>query len=334
MTIQITILGLNQIGVSIGLALGKIKDQVTRIGNDREHSIARQAEKMGAIDKIVVNLPSAVRNADVVIMALPVDEIRETIEVIAPDLKPGCVLIDTSPVQGAVAAWAKELLPGEDRYFVSMTPSFNPLYLLEVGDGIEQAHEDLFAKSMMIITSPSGTDESALVLASNLTATLGATPLFSDITEADSLLAYSHILPELLTAALVNVTTEQPGWREARKLAGPTYAITTQAVAQMNETKEFGKTALLNTANVTRMLDQVINELQQLRQAIEEKDVELLHDRIEHARLARQEWLAQRHHADWEPRSNQGVSMPTGGEVIGRLFGIRPRKDKDKTQRK
>ena len=71
MTVQITIIGLGQIGASIGLGLTKIKDQVTRIGNDRDPIIARQAEKMGAVDKISINLPSAVRNADLVILAVP-----------------------------------------------------------------------------------------------------------------------------------------------------------------------------------------------------------------------------------------------------------------------
>jgi len=333
MTIQFTILGLNQIGASIGLALGKLKDQVTRIGNDREPTTARQAAKIGAVDKVVVNLPSAVQNADVVILALPVDEIRETIEVIAQDLKAGCVLVDTSSTHSAVAKWAKELLPGEDRYFISMTPSINPAYLMEMGISIDQAHADLFNKSMMVITSPPGTDESALELASNLSAALGATPLFSETTEADSLLAYSHLLPELLAAALINVTTEQPGWREARKLAGPIYALTTQAAAQINETKALGQTALLNGQNITRMLDEVIRELHTLRNAIEAQDSEQLKERLEHATTARAEWLSLRHRGEWEPR-NQGPAAPSGGEVLGRLFGFRPRKDKEKDQRK
>ena len=126
MPIQITIIGLGQIGASIGLALAKIKDQAIRIGNDREPGIARQAEKSGAVDKTMINLPSAVKDADIVILALPVDEIRETMEVIAQDLKPGVVLIDTSPVQGGLLQWAQELLPGNDRYFVALTPSLNP----------------------------------------------------------------------------------------------------------------------------------------------------------------------------------------------------------------
>jgi ketopantoate reductase len=35
MPLKITILGLGQVGASIGLALAKVKDQAVRVGNDR-----------------------------------------------------------------------------------------------------------------------------------------------------------------------------------------------------------------------------------------------------------------------------------------------------------
>jgi prephenate dehydrogenase len=334
MTIQITILGLNQIGASIGLALGSLKDQVRRVGNDREPAVSRQAEKMGAVDKTMVNLPSAVRDADVVILAMPVDEIYETIEVIAQDLKPGAVLIDTSPVKTAAVEWAKNLLPAEDRYFISMTPSFNPAHLMQIGNSVEHARADLFTKGVMVITSPPGTDESALTLASNLTAALGATPLFADPAEAEGLLAYSRLLPELLAAALVHATTGQPGWREARKLAGPNYAIATYALTCLEESKDLGQSAILNSANLVRMLDQVTEEIQHLRDALHNQDAEALRASLESAQKARVAWLDQRAQAEWEVKSTQNVHLPSGGEVIGRLFGWRPRKDKDKNQRR
>jgi prephenate dehydrogenase len=328
MPIQITIIGLHRVGASIGLAMAKIKDQAVRVGNDRDHGIARQAEKLGAIDKTVINLPSAVREADVVIMAVPVDEVRETMEIIAADLKPGSVLIDTSPVKSAVMQWAKELLPGDDRYFVSLTPSLNPSYLMDSGSDAEKAHADLFQNSLMLVSSMAGIDESALTLATNLTSVLGATPLYADSFEADGLMAYSHLLPELVSAALVNATIDQPGWREARKMAGHAYALATEPAMQQEESKAMGQTALLNAQNTTRMLDQVLIELRAIRDAVASGDAALLQERLEHAQQGRALWLQQRRAADWEPRSQQHV--PTGGEVIGRLFGVRPKRDKEK----
>lgn len=328
MPLKITILGLGRVGASIGLALAKIKDQAIRVGNDREPLVMRQAEKMGAVDKTTINLPTAVKDADVVIMALPVDEIRETMEVITQDLKPGAVLIDTSPVKSAVMQWAEELLPADDRYFVALTPSLNPAYIKEISQKIEDAHADLFQNSLVLITAPNGVDESALELATNLTKILGASPLFTDSIESDGLNAICNLLPRLVSAALVNTTVDQPGWREARKLAGHAYAQATELALYPEETKGLGEAALLNPENTVRMLDQMVAELHSLRDAIAANDAAALQQRLEHARSEREDWIGHRLTANWEPRPD--VRVPSGGEMIGKLFGIRPGKDKTK----
>lgn len=327
MPIKITILGLGRLGASFGLALAKIKDQATRVGNDLDPNVARQAEKIGAVDKTQINLPLAVKDADLVILALPVDEIRETIQTIAQDLKPGVLLVDTSPLNAAVMEWARELIPGDDRYFAALTPSLNPEYFSEASQGIENAHADLFQNSLMLITTPPGIDESALALATNLTQILGATPLFIDAVEADGLLAYSNALPRLVSAALVNATVNQPGWREARKVAGHAYAQATELSLHPEESKALGQAALLNADNTVRMLDQMIEELQQLRDVIAAHDAEGLQKHLQQARDARELWLKQRRAADWDVKDK--ARTPSSANMLGRLFGLRPRKEKD-----
>jgi prephenate dehydrogenase len=138
MTVQITIVGLGQIGTSFGLALANQPDLVRRIGHDRQAEVARNAEKMGAVDKVVFNLPAAVREADLVLLSVPIDQVRETMAIIAPELKEGSVVMDTAPVKEVVAAWASDLLPA-DRHYVGLTPVLNPLYLDESVTGAEAA---------------------------------------------------------------------------------------------------------------------------------------------------------------------------------------------------
>jgi prephenate dehydrogenase len=328
MTMKITILGLGQVGTSIGLALAKIKDQATRVGNDRDIGTARKAEKLGALDKVAFNLPNAVRDADLVFLAVPPDEVRETIGYIAQDLKPGCVLVDTSPAKTASMQWAKELLPGDDRYFVALTPSLNPLYLLEAGESVEQAHADLFANSLMLISTTPGIDESAINLITQVARLLGANPLFADTVEADGLVTYTHLLPRLLSAALVNVTVEQPGWREARKMAGHAYAQMTEPVLNEEINKSLGEAVVLNAENTVRVLDLLLAELHDMRDTIIEKDTEALQTRLDEARASRAQWWEERFAGKWEDQAAGNTSLPTGGEVLGRLFGIRPKKDK------
>ena len=48
--------------------------------------------------------------------------------------------------------------------------------------------------------------------------------------EIDSLMASLHLLPQVVSAALLGMTVDQPGWLEARKLAGKAYAAATSAL--------------------------------------------------------------------------------------------------------
>ena len=95
MTVQITIVGLGQVGASAGLALAEHKSLLHRVGHDKDPGIAKQAQKMGAVDDVKFNLPSAVREAKIVLLSLPAHEMRSTMEIIAPDLPEGAVVLDT-----------------------------------------------------------------------------------------------------------------------------------------------------------------------------------------------------------------------------------------------
>ncbi|HMD89517.1 MAG TPA: prephenate dehydrogenase [Anaerolineaceae bacterium] len=323
MTVQVTVIGLGQIGTSIGLALAKHKAQITRVGLDRVSDTAHKAEKKGAFDRISPNLQAAVENADIIILAVPVDEIRETIQSIAPYLREESVLLDTSPLKVTVAAWAKEILPPKC-YFVSITPSLNPLYLDNLDQGTDSAHEDLFQNSLMVITHLADTPSEAIQLACDLVILLGAQLLLADPYESDGLQAAHHQLPQLVSVALFNASTTQPGWKEGRKLAGAPFARVTSAVETFDERQQLGQAALLNRENVLRVIDNLLDELQRLRQAIADQDGQALQKLFEQARSSRSEWLSQRMAARWDTTFKQ-IPIPSALERLGRLVGLRDR---------
>jgi prephenate dehydrogenase len=325
MPVQITLVGLGQIGASIGLALAEHKTIVHRVGHDRDLAIARRAEKLGALDKVMFNLPSAVRQADLVLLALPMDQIRETLEIIASDLKEGVVVMDTSPVKAAVVDWATELLP-QGRYYVGLTPILNPIYLHEATAGVEAARPDLFRHGMMAIVAPQRTPSEAIKLATDLTRLLGASPYFADPLEIDGLMAATHLLPQLLAVALLDATIPQPGWHEARKVAGGAYAEGSHALLHATPPQSLRTAVLLNPENVLHRLDNAIFALQAMRHEIATNDSKALDERFGRARYSRDEWWKQRQAADWISESRPQAELPTSSEVFGQLLGIGQRK--------
>lgn len=298
MTVQITIVGLGQLGASVGLALGSRQDDIHRVGHDKSPEVAKKAHKKGAIDDVKHNLPAAVREADIVLLSLPVDEIRATLEVIAPDLREGAVVMDTAPMQSSVAHWAQEILP-EGRYYVGLVPAINPLYLHRIELGVDAAEEDLFDGGVVVLGTLPGVPEEAVKVATDLIETLGAMPLFADMAETDGLMASTHIVPQLVAAALLNAVVDQPGWKEARKLAGRPFAALTSALAYQDEIDSLGAAALLNNENVVRVLDVVIGSLQGLRDDVANGNREDVSERLEMALEGRRRWLGERLQGDW-----------------------------------
>src|SRR5512143_3785702 len=122
MPVQITIIGLGQIGASIGLALKARNVDVRLVGHDKDPEAAKQAQKLGAVDDVKYNLPASVRDSGIVILALPFAGIRETLQVVAHDVPEGTLILDTAPSKTTTAAWARELLP-PGRFYVGLTPA-------------------------------------------------------------------------------------------------------------------------------------------------------------------------------------------------------------------
>lgn len=298
MTVQITLVGLGQVGASAGLALAEHKNLLRRVGHDRDPGVAKQAQKMDAVDEVKFNLPAAVREARIVLLSLPVHELRSTLETIAQDLPSGAVVMDTAPVKEPVSKWAQEILP-EGRYYVGLVPAINPQYLHRNETGVGAAAADLFKDGLISLNASPGTPAEAVKLASDLIHLLGAMPLYGDMFETDGLMTGTHLVPQLMAVALLNAVVDQPGWNDARKLAGGPFAKLTSAAAHQDGFEALAEAALLNQKNVTRVLDDVIGRLSDLRQAIAGGDQEGLSGNIEQALAGRERWLAERLSAKW-----------------------------------
>jgi prephenate dehydrogenase len=316
MTVNITIIGLGQIGASIGLAFADKQIDVRRIGHDKDPETAKLAKKQGAVDDIKYNLPASVENAAVVILCLPLDQIRPTLGIIAQDLKDGAVVIDVSPAKRSLANWVKDILP-EGRYYVGVTLALNPSYLHDFESGISAARADLFKDATLLLDMPPHTPEQAVNLASNLTLALGAKPVFSDSAEADGMTASVDLLPQLAAAALLNSTLEQPGWQETRKIASKPYALATAALSDANGLRE---AALSNKENTLRVLDSLITSLTNLRDAIAKNDADWLGERLKSAHAGRLNWWNGRSRGEWKDANEKKIKMPTLGSQMKQTF--------------
>ncbi len=323
MTVQITIIGLGQMGGSIGLALAAHKQATRRVGHDKNLETARAAQKAGAVDAIHFNLPASVDGADAVILALPLDEVRDTLNYIRADLKEGAVVLDASPAKRQVEAWARELLP-PGRYYVGLVPAVSAAHLLETGGGLGAAHADLLRGATVLVCPQPGAPEGAARLGTDLVRMLGATPILSDSSEADGLLAAMTLLPKLLSISLVEATMGQPGWRDAKNLADRSYAMPVASTFDRDEADGLRDSALANRDNLVRVLDGYIESLRGLRDEIAGEDRAALGAQIRAAQKKAYDWLAEHHLEKYQPahkmKSTDAPSSPSLGERVRQMF--------------
>ena len=321
MPVQITIIGLGQVGASIGLALKAREASVYLMGHDKDTRSAKAAQDAGAVDKTNYNLPDSVKDARIVILAIPLAEVRETLEVIGPDLQEGTLVIDTAPAKGMVESWAKELIP-QGRHYVGLFPAIHPDLLHDIDYGVKAARADLFEQGIMVLTAPLGTPENVFKLTTDLITLLGSLPLLMDTVEADGLLGKVQILPQLASAALLHATLDQPGWQEGKKLAGKPYAAVTSGLAYHDDSASLRDAALENRENMVRLLNSYITTLLQLRDDIEANDRDAVGNYLDTAWGGRTHWFEERIEAEWLNKEAQKIDAPSFGDRVNQmLFG-------------
>ncbi len=326
MSIQLTIIGLDKIGLSLGLALQKQTEKITRFGHDRKSENHKKAQELNAIDEAPGKILKAVENADIILLSLPLDEIEDTISVIAPALKPGAVLLDTSPLKIQVFDWVKQYLP-EDRYFVTFHPTLNPKYLHEQSTDLAFAHDDLFHKSNIIISSFPSSDGDAVKLATDLARLIGSKPFFADPYEIDGLVAATEILPRLTAAAYLHAVIKQPGWIEGQKIAGTSFKFMADEAKRQLERENFGTSVLSNKENSIRTINNMMIALHDLRTLIEADEKEALKDWFAFAVDQSESWEKERFKADWDNLDDYS-NLPTTGDFFAGMLGFKKRKPK------
>ena len=314
MPVKITIIGLGQIGASVGLALAAHKDKVVTTGHDKEIGNEQRAKKLGAVDQTNHNLPASVENADLVILAVPVSEIRDTFRYIAQDLRKDAVVVDTSPVKAEVVKWAREFLP-ETAHYVGIAPAIGAKHLAGTETGLDSARADLFTKGVFLVSTPPGIPGEAVKLVSDFIDLLGATPVLTDFVESDGLMTSVHLLPQLISAALLNATIGQPGWSDLRKTASRNFYASTAALADSDGVEALGMATIHNRENTIRSLNNFINALIDLRDDLEENE-DSFRKRLSSALNGRINWLLERNKAEWTQMPDEKVERPSMMETL------------------
>jgi len=310
---RVTIVGLGAIGCSLGLALQRSGAEVEITGHDKEPLASRQAQKIGAVHKTHWNLISACDGADLVVLAIPLQGIRDTLKALGGELRPGCVVTDTATVKTPVAAWAAESLP-QGVYYVGG----NPIVATE-GAGADAAKADLFQEATWCVVSSAPASSDAIQLVTNVVTACGAKPYFVDVYEHDGLLAATDHLPTVLAAALLKAVGASPALREMRKVGSQQLAVATlPAWAEAATSRDV---CLLNQENILRWLEVMQATLREVHELLAGGDEAQVGAFFEEARASWRQWQ-RGESAETSEVSLSDVMPSMRSMLFGRLRGL------------
>ncbi len=306
---KIAIIGLHQLGQSIGLALKQYNEKLTVVGFDPETVQNEKVAKKEIFQKIEADGEALVKDTDVIVLAVPADEVHAMIDSIAKWIKPGACVIDTSLLVQHMEDYAASKLPAES-HFITAIPVLNPAYLDESGDALEEPHADLFKNGALIICSGMSTQEGVIKTAADFAQLLGAQAYFTDVDEAAAIFAKVELLPKLAAAVFLNQSVVGKIHSDSHRLADKAFMHSTKTIENLHEIQEFGKSLLQNRESTLQSIDKMVENLLQVREWVESNDAAALQKFFAVAQAGRADWLDYKRSLDW--------STPSGSAKTGK----------------
>ncbi|PZQ47974.1 MAG: prephenate/arogenate dehydrogenase family protein [Rhodovulum sulfidophilum] len=198
---RVALIGLGLIASSISHAIRR-SGMATRVtGYARTAATRDEARRLG-LGEIFDTAAEAARDADLVILCVPVGAMAEVAAEIAPALKPGATVSDVGSVKGSVIAAVAPLLPEG----VAFIPG-HPLAGTE-HSGPASGFASLYDNRWCLLTPLPGTDPRAVARLEEFWQALGANVEVMDPDHHDLVLAVTSHVPHLIAYTMVGVADD------------------------------------------------------------------------------------------------------------------------------
>jgi prephenate dehydrogenase len=273
---RIAVIGTGLIGGSVLLAASKRKVGQSFAGWSHSKQSREHLKTFGGIE-VFESAVAAVQGADLVVIATPVDRIKETLIAITPGLKTGALVTDVGSVKESVHNDAA-VLPNTVTFIGS-----HPMAGSEKA-GITQAKSNLFEGKVCFITAAGKESAARVSHLRDFWKALGALTSECSAKQHDAIVAITSHVPHASAAALMLAVSQSPeftitaagtGLRDATRIAA-------------GEENLWVSILLANSSPVVAGLNAVEKNLVELREAIKSGDKDKVAAFLKAARTARQ----------------------------------------------
>jgi cyclohexadieny/prephenate dehydrogenase len=278
---RVALIGFGLIGGSIARAAraqGLAKEIVATARSEKSRQRVRE---LAVVDRVVETNAEAVKDADLVILCIPVGDCGRVAEEIAPHLKPGAIISDVGSVKGAVVREMEPHLP-KGVHFVPAHPVAGTEH-----SGPDSGFAELFVNRWCILTPPEGSDAAAVEKLQAFWAAIGAKVEVMTPDHHDLVLAITSHLPHLIAYTIVGTADEleQVTSSEVMQFSASGFRDFTRIAA--SDPTMWRDVFLANKDAVLEMLGTFNEDLSKLTRAIRRGDGDALFEHFTRTRAIR-----------------------------------------------
>jgi prephenate dehydrogenase len=281
---KLAVFGVGLIGGSFALALRRAGAVARVVGVGRSQANLARAMELGVIDAIATDAADALAGADLVLVAVPVQQTERVLRHIADHIEPCAAVTDGGSTKRDVIAAARNALGARLPQFVPA----HPIAGAELS-GVEAATADLYRGRTVVITPIAESLNEARTRVTQAWLACGARLVEMTAERHDAVLAAVSHLPHALAFALVDMIADRADGAELFSFAGAGFRDFTRIASSSPEM--WRDICLANRDLVLAEVRAYRDRLAILEQYLERADGPALERMFEAARSARNAWL-------------------------------------------
>jgi cyclohexadieny/prephenate dehydrogenase len=303
---RIALVGIGLIGSSLARVIQREKLAGHVAISTRGAATLARAKELKLGDSYHTDLAEGVRDADLVIVSVPVGSSGQVAETIAPALKKSAIVTDVGSTKASVIAQMQPHIP-EGVHFI---PG-HPLAGTEKS-GPDSGFAELFENRWCIFTPVEGTDPDALERLSEFWRRCGSNIDVMDAGHHDMVLAIVSHLPHIIAYNIVGTADDlqNVSKTEVIKYAASGFRDFTRLAA--SDPTMWRDVCLHNRDAILEMLSRFSEDLASLQRAIRWGDGDKLFDLFTHTRSVRRSIIDAGQEVDLPDFGRQVVEHPDG----------------------
>ena len=277
---RLCVIGVGLIGGSLARALRQANavDEVIGYGRDVAH--LQMAQKLGVIDHYVTDAAEAVKDADMVVLAIPLGSMQGVMEQISPALSPNCILTDVGSAKASVISAARAVFGEVPKFLVPGHPIAGT-----EKSGVEASFAELFQNRRVILTPTDSNTAETIQKVRTMWEACGASVVEMGVTHHDEILAATSHLPHMLAYALVDTLARMDDSREIFDFAAGGFRDFTRIAS--SDPDMWHDICLANHDALVKVLEAFSDDLRLLADAVRRADSDFLKDTFTRAKQAR-----------------------------------------------